>query len=387
MQQKTHITDKINQLLGNKRLNNKELDEATAFLDSFKNNNDVDEWLRANWNNANTNQTNKRISFDAIDKKIKGLNKRKRMIQLLSAAAAAAIIISLMVSAWLFVYNSPTHTQSQLASSNPTQKVQDKKVILETSGKAFDLSDNEIDVINNNLAIKGSNEKLSLSKLNNNTSNQLEQTWSTLSIPRGKDYFVELPDGTEVWLNAGSKLSFPDFFANNVRKVELEGEAFFKVESDLTRPFYVATAGQTVKVTGTQFNVCAYADEPKSHVTLAEGKVSVIINDKEHQLLPGEQLQQLKDGTISKQEVDVYLYTSWREGIFEFSNMPLQDISYRLSKWYDVEFEFESHSSANQRFTGMTKKEYSLDYFLRVIEKTTNVKFNKSNKQITVSES
>lgn len=382
------IEKSIKQIVGNKRLSQAELRDAELFVNALNNDVDVNNWMDHNWEKASQKQHLYKTSYARIESQIKRSNKKTRIIELATSIAAAAVLIGVLITGWMLLDNETATIHSIAQKDQVTTELSNSNVILQTQGESFDLSHNKIDLIKDGLQIQGSKHQLKLKEAQNNIANNtdLKLQWNTLVVPRGKDYYVQLPDGTEVWINAGSKLKFPILFADNARTVELEGEAYFKVKSNIHHPFYVKTATETVRVTGTQFNVCSYSDEPNSRITLAEGKVSVIINNKEHSLIPGEQLLQSNSGSVNKQKVNVQLYTSWREGIFEFSDMSLDEISYRLSKWYDVDFKFVNANVAKQRFSGMTKKEYTLDYFLNVIEKTTNVKFVTKNKQIIVSE-
>ena len=176
-------------------------------------------------------------------------------------------------------------------------------------------------------------------------------------------------------MNACSELRFPDHFAEGKREISLIGEAYFIVQSDTANPFFVTTQASKIMVTGTKFNVCSYNDENRSYVTLLEGKVGVHVNGQLHQIKPGEQLTQDEKGKIQINQVDPLVYISWKDGLFEFNDMSLDDIALRLTKWFDVNFEFENKKVASQRFTGMVKKEQQIDYFLKILEKTTDLNF------------
>jgi len=391
MDKNNHTKKLIGQIIQDKRLTAKELQQSESFMESFLDNSEVEDILQKHWKNANSDTDLSPLDFNRIKSKIDNKpSGKKRFLERFAQIAAAVSIPIILAIGWQLTYESK-HQANELAIStkqNTTHKTLNQ-IVLTTENQIFNLSSENIDIIDHNLQIQGSNQTLTLNEhgINQKPKNAKEQKWNTLAIPRGRDYYVELSDGTQVWINAGSKLSFPNFFTSNERHVKLEGEAYFKVKSDKLNPFYVETPFETVCVTGTQFNVCAYRDEPISRITLAEGVVNVKIDDTNHQLSPGYQLQQSQiNAQININKVDVDLYTSWRNGVFSFQNMTLEQISYRLSKWYDVEFDFIDRSVLNQRFTGMTKKEYSIEYFLKVIEKTTNVEFTITESDIKVKE-
>ncbi|WP_439182857.1 FecR family protein [Carboxylicivirga taeanensis] len=386
MDKKTYIAQQINNITGNRRLTKQQLEQAETFMDSFAKS-DIDNYLKQQWQVASSTPSETNLTFEQIKQKTNPANPIKNWI---IGTAAAAIIAGILYTGWILTtIGQPTHFEhiadyvSKQSSSPPPT------VMLETPNSIYELNSNSIEIQTNGIALSGQSHKLALNRPHTEQKDNTlrKQSWSKLIIPRGKDFHLQLSDGTEVWINAGSTLSFPDFFDAQQRVVKLDGEAYFKVKSDEQHPFFVETPHETVCVTGTQFNICTYSDEPMSRITLAEGKVSVTIDKEEHHLLPGEQLQQtFLSGIIRKEQVDVSLYTSWKDGVFEFNDMTLREISFRLSKWYDVKFHFDNEQIGELRFSGMTKHNYDLEYFLKIIAKTTNVKFEKNNSGIKVSE-
>ena len=206
----------------------------------------------------------------------------------------------------------------------------------------------------------------------------------TVEVPVGGEFDMVLADGTRVWLNSATKLRYPTRFTGKNREVYVEGEAFFSVCKDSFHPFIVHTEGGHVRVLGTEFNLSAYPGE-RTITTLAEGKVEV--NDKISKvcLKPGEQAICTKGARfIEVKDVDVSLFTSWVKGVFEFENMSLLAISRQLSRWYGVSFQFEDEDCAERCFTGGIKKYVPLNQSLDILEKTTNVVFKVSGRQVFV---
>lgn len=174
----------------------------------------------------------------------------------------------------------------------------------------------------------------------------------TLSTPRGVDFKVTLPDGTDVWLNAESSLQFPTAFTKDSRKVILTGEAYFKVAHNKECPFVVETDKMKVRVLGTEFNFRNYASE-KTQVSLIDGSISILPSsnsDSDIILKPGQGACVEEDGHIRVlQEVDTYGITQWVNGYFYFQNQPLIEILQDLARWYNVGVVFENSACANDK--------------------------------------
>ncbi len=188
-----------------------------------------------------------------------------------------------------------------------------------------------------------------------------------LAAPRGGTYQLTLPDGSRVWLNAGSTITYPSRFDNRERLVELEGEAFFEV-SKSTVPFRVRSAGQTVEVLGTAFNISAYTDEPTALTTLVEGSVQImnVQTETRHKLQPGQQSSLQKNGVLDIKAVDVKRYIAWKEGLFHFQNTPFEDIMKQISRWYDVDVVYAT-SIPSDTFTGTMSRNLSLMTVLELL--------------------
>ena len=202
-----------------------------------------------------------------------------------------------------------------------------------------------------------------------------------LEVPVGGEYRLTLSDGTRVWLNAASSLTYPEIFQDRERVVELTGEAFFEVKPDTALPFIVKTQGMRVKVLGTTFNVKAYPDELKLYTTLVEGKVEVF-SDYLHRgvmLYPGEQA--VSDSSeIQKRQVNVQPYISWKEGKFVFINAPLGEICKQIARWYDVEIQFADNEIGKVCFTGAILKFRPLEDLLDMIEVTSREQYRREGK-------
>ncbi|MBQ6033124.1 MAG: FecR domain-containing protein [Prevotella sp.] len=181
----------------------------------------------------------------------------------------------------------------------------------------------------------------------------------SLTTPRGKDYHVKLSDGTEVWMNADSKLEFPEHFTGKQRKVKLQGEAYFQVTKNAAKPFIVETEFFKTTVLGTTFNVKAYSAKD-ANIVLIEGSVEVCVGKNTKQLHPSQQAIINPSGTIALRSVDTYPYTQWREGFFYFENQSLFDIMQELGRWYNINIAFDDPQKMNTRLHFVAKRTDSL---------------------------
>lgn len=198
-------------------------------------------------------------------------------------------------------------------------------------------------------------------------------------VPKGSEYSVVLSDGSKVKMNADSHLDFPVQFGET-REVTLEGEAFFDVTHDASRPFIIKVQDHTVYVLGTTFNVTAYPNEELS-ITLVNGKLKVASPSKEYYLSSGERYSSAES---SVSHIDTEFYTSWTNGIMEFDAMPFPLLIARLSRCYDVDIKIVSKELETMKFTGVIFRNKPLDFALDIIQRVSDVQFEKKDKTILV---
>ncbi len=206
-----------------------------------------------------------------------------------------------------------------------------------------------------------------------------------LYVPKGGEYSLQLPDGSRVWLNSETTLRFPVRFSEKQREVFLCGEAYFNVAKDNTAPFQVKVAGGNVTVLGTCFNVSAYEDDGMWQTTLVEGSVSVEDGGEKVLLVPAHQYSvDWRTEERILREVDPEVYTSWIDGKFYFSAYAFEEIVKKLERWYDFTMTYEDEEIRQMHFSGTINKHRPLNEVLRFLEKTTDIHFDISGKQITV---
>jgi len=209
-----------------------------------------------------------------------------------------------------------------------------------------------------------------------------EGAYNEIITPRGGTYQVVLSDGTKVWLNADSKLTFPQRFASTSREVALVGEAYFEVAENPNRPFVVKTAGQEIAVLGTSFNVTAYADEATEQTTLVEGEIMVTAAQRTHQLVPGDQATVNAEG-IAVGQVDTSPFVAWKSGFIAFNEETLEHIMRDIGRWYDVDIHFEG-ADRQLRFGGTVSRYANVSEVLRRLELTGQVHFKIEERGIVI---
>ncbi|MET3114798.1 transmembrane sensor [Pedobacter sp. CG_S7] len=208
--------------------------------------------------------------------------------------------------------------------------------------------------------------------------------YNVVTTPRGGQYQIILPDGSKVWLNAASSLKFPTSFSNKERIVELRGEAYFEISKVMSSsfrglkgsriPFKVISGKQTLEVFGTHFNINAYPDELTINTTLLEGSVKISQNKTLHStfLKPG---QQAKVGAnVQVSNVDVNEAIAWKNGYFIFSHENIQSIMRKISRWYDVEIEYEGKIT-KEGFVGSVSRFEKVSQVLEMLQLTGSVHF------------
>ncbi len=219
--------------------------------------------------------------------------------------------------------------------------------------------------------------------------NKSRSKMNNLSTPRGGEFKVKLEDGTEVWLNAESKLCYPKKFSAKERRVEVSGEAYFKVAHINNRPFYVVSGGQEVRVYGTEFNIHAYNDEPIVYTTLVKGSISLRTfggSNNKIMLTPGNQVIFDKvDASAQVHEVDPDVVTSWRRGAFVFQEQTMEQIMKTLSRWYNFKYAFTDKKLATTVFMGSIPKYGSFKEVTDIFKKIGGISLRQKGDIVLIS--
>lgn len=208
---------------------------------------------------------------------------------------------------------------------------------------------------------------------------------NTITTPRGGQYQLVLNDGSKVWLNSASTLSFPAVFTGNSREVEITGEAYFEVAKNPAKPFRVKANRTVVEVLGTHFNMMAYNDEAVMKTTLLEGAVKISNNNYSSILKPGQQASLNQSGQIKViDDADAEDSVAWKDGLFQFTDASIQSIMRQAARWYDVEVSYEGQIPVRE-FTGRISRNVRASELLGML-KYAGVNFRIEDKHITIME-
>ena len=355
----------------------------------------VDEWLRESEENreeyegmrrmyekATAPRKPKQFDADRAWKQVADHTIYKKKSWYLSMWVRYAAVVAVVVASGLFFITDWFRADSldgidMMAYNEPT--------LLLEGGDEIDLSGRSFTMKRDQALIKNDADNL-LSYEAEGGTDKAKIVHNRLIIPRGKMYRLVLEDGTKVWLNSETELSYPSRFTGTKREVKLLGEAFFEVTPDKERPFYVKANGMDIRVLGTSFNVSAYQDSESTSTTLVEGSVAVsTANGAERTITPSERLAyNKKSHQLSVEKVDTELYTSWINGEFKFRDMRLEDIMKKVNRWYNCQIRFEDPSVKELRFSGAAERDRPVEYLLELIQKVTEVNFEIENKTIVL---
>ncbi|HEU4606495.1 MAG TPA: FecR domain-containing protein, partial [Chitinophagaceae bacterium] len=277
-------------------------------------------------------------------------------------AVAASLFLAIGLGFYLINFKSRQQHKEEMLSQSASRVEdlppgRDAAILTLADGKIVNLEKAPGNIVNSNgMQIINTNGLL---QYQGKTSDH-RLVYNTLSTARGNQYQLQLEDGTKVWLNSASTLRFPVAFKGAERKVELSGEAYFEVAHNPAKPFKVVMDKQVIEVLGTHFNVNGYKDEAVVRTTLLEGSLRTSIANGESSLIkPGEQ-SVLRDAHLTiNRSPDVEKVMAWKNGWFEFDQMDLDAIMRQVSRWYDVDIEYEGNLP-NEKYGGRIRKSLPL---------------------------
>ncbi len=318
-------------------------------------------------------------AFEKIRHKIYSQRRKKRLILRLSSAAVLILLVGIAVLLKPLteksVFDSSFFTERRYTV--PELVLPDgKKILLDAKRDAVILSDSvrEMRIDGRTLTVA--------SDMKREVKNP---EYYTMNIPYGSEYRIVLSDGTKVFLNAGTILRYPACFAEDRREVFLTGEAYFEVAPDSLHPFIVNSGEVCLKVLGTAFNVNAYPDELWIKTTLVEGKVEARCGDEIVVMQPGMQTTYNKTTKATAYfPVNTELFVSWKDGYYDFEDMPLDELMRIFSRWYDIDIEIESPEVKKIRYSGRLRRYENLESLFGMLEYTRNIKIIKKSGGILV---
>jgi ferric-dicitrate binding protein FerR (iron transport regulator) len=203
-----------------------------------------------------------------------------------------------------------------------------------------------------------------------------EVAWFETHVSRGEKSQLMLPDGSKVWINSESNLSYPSNFMSGNRVIKLSGEAYFEVAKSDNKPFLVKTRDYDIRVLGTKFNVTAYADFKRTETSLIEGKIEILKGDKVFPAAPGQEITFINHH-FSIKETNTNLSTKWKDDIFDFDKIPFKELIVRLERWYDVEIEIQNTELNDILYSGIFKNEETIWQVLNTFQLTIPIRYSR----------
>ena len=252
-----------------------------------------------------------------------------------------------------------------------------RQLVLDSLGNGIIATQNGAKVVLNNGALSYDQ--------NGNVSTDI--IYNTMHTPKGRQFQLVLPDGTKVWLNAASSITYPTQFIGTERRVEIKGEAYFEVTKNTSMPFKVTIPqGGEVKVLGTHFNINAYDDEPAIKTTLLEGAVKVIqsaIGNRQSAILkPGEQAVFIADSRFTIHDADIEQVLAWKNGLFNFNGYDIKAVMREIGRWYDLDIVYEAEPEPEE-VMGELQRNLTLSQVMKILQRI-HVKYRIEGRQLIV---
>lgn len=330
--------------------------------------------------------------FNKINREIKKGNSRAKIVIPLWLRYAAALFL---IGGCYMCYYAHTHrplkshilTHQQKPLKNDAGPGGNKAVLTLANGSKIDLNDVKNGVLANQgqTVLKKDKDGRIIYEAPVGKSVDSSAIFNTITIPRGGQFQVVLSDGSKVWLNSASSITFPAAFSKTERKVTITGEVYFEVAKNKAKPFRVITGEQTLEVLGTHFDINAYTDEDALKTTLVEGSVKITAGTRSVVLKPEQQASVWagKAGKIKVTTVDTENVLAWTTGNFQFEKAEIPSIMREAARWYDVDIKYEGEIP-KRRFTGSISRSVNLSELLKML-KYTGVNFKIEGKTIVVT--
>jgi len=305
---------------------------------------------------------------------------------------AAAAVVAVCITSAYFLFLNKSKPSATIAKTHTPSLINDvaapainKAILTLANGKTIVLDS----AANGSLAQQGNAivSKLNNGKITYNADNNdvTKIQYNTLTVPKGsKPVQLVLADGSEVWLDVASSITYPTAFAGKERKVQITGEAYFEVAHNEAKPFIVQKGDVEIRVLGTHFNVNAYDDENSLKVTLLEGAVKVERHGNESlNITPGQQAEINGQGKMElNKEVDIDEVMAWKNNWFNFNSLTVPDIMQQIERWYNVSVTYQG-KPGNKHFSGIVSRNNNVSEVLKIMEQA-GIKFKIEGKNITV---
>lgn len=392
-----NIADSIMKYLRNE-LSESEKIRLDEWLSESPDNRDLFNRLQDEYFMLRQQQSLKSFDAEAALKKIKeNINQESTVVSIKKnrnkwwmAAAAILVVAASLTYIFILKQNNAGEASSQLVKSttpakDDVQPGSNKAILTLADGSTI-----ELDAVNNGMlakqgnmkVIKLSGDKLAYEKADGSIK---DIQYNTISTPRGGQFQLVLADGSHVWLNAASSITFPTSFAGDKREVSISGEAYFEVAHHAGKPFRVSANNVIVQVLGTHFNMSAYANEGNISTTLIEGAVKVIDGKASAVIKPGEQaiVKNSSEQISVLKDVNLESIIAWKNGKFNFQEEDIHSIMRKLERWYDIKVTIQQDVT-KEKFVGVISRDVQLSQILRMLEKTGVVGFSVVGKTVIV---
>lgn len=253
------------------------------------------------------------------------------------------------------------------------------EIVLDSAGKG-------------NLALQGNSQVIKLENgelayVTSGNTTAADEVFNTMRTPAGNQYKLVLEDGTKVWLNAASSITYPAVFTGKERRVKIKGEVYFEVARNISKPFLIDVEDRfDIQVLGTAFNVNAYPGEKSLNTTLLHGSIKIKTGGSNKDLLlkPGEQAQMTPNGNIRiEKNIDREKVMAWKNGFFDFNDADLQEVMREVARWYDIEVVYEG-TPPQIEFVGKISRNLSLSQLLNGL-KGTGFNFKVQGRKLIIS--
>jgi transmembrane sensor len=309
---------------------------------------------------------------------------------------AAAIVLLVIAGYWLYLSQQPDPPEQAVA------EIKQPVIAPGKEGAILTLSDGKelvLDSLGNGIIADQQGTKITLKngQLGYDASAASESKYNKMTTPRGRQFHLKLPDGTSVWLNASSSITYPTAFTGKERTVFITGEVYFDVAQNARQPFRVKVNDQLdVEVLGTEFNVNAYTDENAIRTTLLTGKIRAVVESlksgnipkqsrKDLVLKPGQQVIVSNEQQVQlKENVNLNKVMAWRKGYFDFTDADVPEIMRQLQRWYDIEVEYEG-AVPNKVFSGKVGRDLNLADVLDIL-KQMELKYRLEGRKLVITQ-
>lgn len=349
-------------------------------------------------NSQQSSAFDKEINEDKLEKIWLNIQQSKQTIHnrsLLYVLRRVAAILSLLIgiSAVLYFVFDGSFTKEKISGTQiPLSANPDKIQLILSDSSVLALNDNFKEEIISLAEVSATMLDGKTLEYKKKEADSKEVRYNTLIVPRGRKLNLILSDETKVWLNSNTRIRYPTIFDGNTRDIQLiKGEAYFEVTENKQKPFIVTTKDVSVRVLGTSFNITAY-EEDRIETVLVEGSVHMYSNNQPYtektatHLLPKQKASYTQSGDhIILENVDPYLYTSWKDGVLIFRNESFLSLSKKIERWYDVNISFSGEELKELHFTGVIREGKTIEHILNLVRSTNPINYEINGKDVLIN--